>query len=43
MKKVNPIRVVAEVYFTNVTLKDKEEKLQNVYKSHDFMRYNMTL
>ena len=26
-----------EVYFTNVTLKDKEEKLQNVYKSHDFM------
>ena len=27
-----------EVYFTNVTLKDKEEKLQNVYKSHDFMQ-----
>ena len=26
------------VYFTNVTLKDKEEKLQNVYKSHDFMQ-----
>ena len=27
-----------EVYITNVTLKDKEEKLQNVYKSHDFMQ-----